>query len=132
MTDQQGTYFKINKKRFLNKNSKNLVTMRCNIINSKNVMCLSIGVNVCDKMNLKDVTRLNVYIDKNNRNILMVKESQDDGYKLSDRVYRSNFRHFAFRYESEMQFKLSQTTIINHRIENNMLILDIKELKVNS
>jgi len=122
-----------NGKRLRHPNNSELVTARCNIINGKKVIRISIGIDVCELLDFKKGERVYISINKKYRNYLIISKDVEDleGYKLSHSSgHKNNFMSFQFRYETSESFRLSQTIILDYDInDENLLLIDVSRLK---
>lgn len=121
-----------NNKPLRHPDNKEFVTARINIKNKRKVIRISIGIDVCDLIGFNKNDRVHVYINKQDRNILMIKKDSDclDGYLLSLQNDKSSFMTFDFRYETSESFRLSQTIILDYDFnEDGTLLIDIEKIK---
>ena len=121
------------RKKLRSTRNKQFVTARCFISNNKNVVKISIGLDVCELVGFKKGERVNLFIHKENRDYLAIQKdvTEDEGYKLNfSGSSNSNFLTFEFRYQTEESFRLSQTTILDYDFqEEHTLIVDLYRLK---
>lgn len=122
-----------NYKKLTSYNNREFVTCRVNIVNNKKVLHISIGLVICELLNFKNKSRVNIFSNKKYRNFMIIKLSEDSytGYSLFDggRLAKSNFLRFGFRYKTDDEFKLSQTIVLDHDITDKMLLIDIEKMK---
>lgn len=122
-----------NNKKLRHPHNKRFVTARVNIINKKTVIRISIGLYVCEMVEFEKNDRVNIFINKSDRNLLIIKKENDfdsDGYLLNHGKNNNNFMTFEFRYESSESFRLSQTIIIDYDFtQPGMLLVDLTKIK---
>lgn len=122
-----------NYRKLRNSQNAEFVTCRINIVNNKKVLYISIGLVICELLNFKNKSRVNIFSNKKYRNFMIIKLSEDSytGYSLFDggRIAKGNFLRFGFRYQTDDEFKLSQTIILDHDITDKMLLIDIEKMK---
>lgn len=127
-------WIKTNYKPLRHPKNKEFVTGRVNIINKKKVIRISIGLIVCDLLEFKKGDRINLFINKKERNFILIKKSKviHDGYLLNCNGKNPSFMTFDFRYETAESFRLSQTVILNYEInEDQLLLINIESLRWN-
>jgi len=65
-----------NHKKLRHPNNKQFVTARVNVINGKKVMSISIGLDVCELIEFNKNDRVNVFINKYDRQFLIIKKDE--------------------------------------------------------
>jgi len=121
-----------NNKSLRHPRNKEFVTARVNIINKKKVMRISIGTDICDLVGFNKNDRVHIFINKNDRNTLLIKKDVDtqDGYRLNHGQSNSSFMTFSVRYETGESFRLSQTIILDYYLnKENTLLINLEKLK---
>lgn len=122
-----------NHKKLRHPRNKEFVTARVNIINGKKVMHISIGLDVCEMIEFNKQDRVNIFINKTDRNLLIIKkddEPDSDGYLLSSGKGNYSFMTFQFRYETSEAYRLSQTIILDYDFnEVGTLLIDLTKIK---
>lgn len=116
-------------------NNKEFVTARVNVVNKKNVIRISIGIIICDLLDFTASDRVNVYINKQDRNQMIISKSllPDDGYKLNHNGSNSSFMTFELRNDIRDAFRLSQTIILDFDItEERLLLIRLDKLRWNN
>jgi len=136
MITDQNEWIHTNSKPLRHPKNKEFVTARVNIINGKKVIFISIGLIVCELIELVKGDRVNIFINKIDRNLILLKKSiiPHYGYKLSHATdSNGNLMHFSFRYQTEESFRLSQTIILDYEIGNDKsLLLNFEKIKWNN
>lgn len=120
------------KKRVNVKNIENreTVSVRATYTESKKISIrISIGLVICDLLALKKGDRVEVFSHKRDKNILLIRKSQDsiDDYKLS----HSSFSHYLtldFICSFSNEYKISQAIKVDFDFNQNNLILNISKL----
>ena len=116
-------------KRLHHPKNKEFVTGRANIIKNTKMLFLSIGITVCELINLKYSDRVEILLSKIDRNLILIKKS-DTGYRLKWGGLGSNFMRFGFKYETPDNFRLSQTIILEYDFNNSgLLLINLDKLK---
>ena len=123
-------YMELKNKKMTHPDRKNFVIARVININKKKVVTMSLGINVCDIVDFKMGDRVKVFLHNQNKNLFLIKKVNDEeGYKLSKNGFGSSFLTFQFRYRTEESLRLSQSTILFHETNKDMVIIDIENLK---
>jgi hypothetical protein len=127
-------YMRKGGKRLRHPHNKRFVTARVNMTNNKKVIHISIGLDVCSVVEFEKGDRVNVFIHKKDRNLLIIKKEAEydvNGYVLSANGHQnSSFLTFEFRYETSEDFRLSQTIILDYDFSQvGMLLIDIEKIK---
>lgn len=130
-------FIKTNFKSLRHEKNKEFVTGRVSIINKKKVIRISIGTIICDLVHFYPNDRINLMINKKDRNTFMIRKSiyPNDGYKLNFNCHsrNSSFMTFEFRYDSPEPFRIAQTIILDYEIsDNGFLVINIEKLKWNN
>ena len=117
-------------KKMTHPDRKNFITARAITVNTKKVITISLGVNVCDIVDFKMGDRVNVFLHKQDKNLFLIKKvNDDDGYKLCMSGFNSSFLTFQFRYKTEEQLRLSQVIVLGYETSKDMIIINIENLK---
>jgi hypothetical protein len=111
--------------------NQELVTGRVSLVNNKVLITISIGVIVCDLLEIKNKDYLNVFFHKKVRDVILIRKTHSigEGYKLCKSHTKSNFMHFSFRLTTFPNYRLSQTTALPFDIEDENLLVNIEKLK---
>jgi hypothetical protein len=112
-------------------NNKQFVTARVHIQNKKKVVRISIGLDVCDLLDFRKNDRVHIFINRQDRHLLMIKKDEIDldGYRLNLGGSNASFMTFDFRYETAESFRLSQTIILDYDFEEGTLLIDLEKLQ---
>lgn len=125
-------YISYNHKKLKHPDNKEFVTSRVNIINKKKVLCISIGTVVCELLGLVRGDRVEILLNKKERNLLLIRKAYE-GYKLKWGGANSNFVTFDFRYETPDNFRLSQTVILDYNLNDfGFLLINLDRIKWNN
>lgn len=111
--------------------NKELITLRANLKFKKISIRVSIGLVICDILGFKKHDRINIYTNKKDRNILLVKKISppQDGYKLSYSE-NSNFLTFDFVNHFYNDFKIKETVKPFFEFtQQKILLIDLSKLK---
>ena len=114
-----------------NTENKEKITARANITKSKKISIrISIGLIICDLLFLKRADRVDIFLNKKDRNILLIKKSieNDSGYKLNY-SHGSSYLTFDFICNFKSEFKIKQTIELPYDFNNKNILLDISKLK---
>jgi len=112
--------------------NRDLITGRVNIINKRNVISISIGKNICKDIGFNKRDRIIVYLNKDNKNLILLEKSDDySTYSLHDTDKKnSNFLRCTFRYDFHEAFRLTQTIVLDYESnDENVLSINIEKLK---
>jgi hypothetical protein len=121
-----------NNKSLRHPNNKQFVTARVNIINKKKVIRISIGLDVCDLIGFDKNDRVHIFINKEDRNLLLIKKDMcmQDGYRLNLGTSNNSFMTFDFRCETQESFRLSQTIILDYDFnDEGSLLINMEKIK---
>ncbi len=124
-------WINLNRKPLRHPDNREFITARANIIHGKKVIRISIGLSVCEILDITEHDRVNLYIHKTIRNFLLVCKDKMciSGYKLTKGHKNANFLVFDFRYDTEESFRLSQTQVVDFDFNDEGLIcIDIKKI----
>src|SRR5574338_436954 len=112
-------------------NSKELVTLRASNTHSRKIILyISIGLHICDVLDLKKGERINVYLHKNDKNKIMIKKCIEPFYGLKMHYSRGNFLHLSFTIPFDSNIKIKKTVVSNWDItQNSELIIDLTNIK---
>jgi hypothetical protein len=116
-----------------NHNPKNqeLITLRAKIVGKKLSLRVSIGLVICELLDLKKGDRVNIYIHKKDKNFLLVSKCQphEIGLKLCHALH-SNFLTFDFTCYFYSEFKIRQTIMPDFQFnQEKLLLIDLTKLK---
>ncbi len=112
--------------------NKDLVTGRVIIQHKKPTVTLSIGVNICDLLYFHFGTRLNVNVNKHDRDLILLEKSHylDNGCKLCRSGTNSNFLKIAYNDDINNDYKLSQTISLHYDFKDDKyLLINISKLR---
>ncbi len=119
-------------KNIRNPKNQEYITIRANITKSKKISIrISIGLIICNLLEFTEQARVNIFLHKKDKNILLIKKcnKDEDGYKLNY-SQKSNFMTFDFISHFYTEFKIKQTIVVDYDINSQkMLLVDLTKIR---
>ena len=94
----------------------------------KTVMCLQIGIEICDLMGWKKNDHMMIFKNKISGTLLKITKSTDNGYKLSEPNKNPCRLNLHMTIEANKKHIMGATKIVHFDMDKNFIIVDYSAL----